>query len=131
MAYISRGKADQLFSQYIRLRDSKCVRCLSAVRFNEKRLPVSHTASHYFGRGAESTRFDPDNVDTLCYPCHTKWASQDREDYRQFKIAQLGEKKFNALLARSKTLKKKDRKLEEVIWGAMLKQLLHSPEFTG
>ena len=34
-------KADKVFSQYIRLRDKRCMRCGSAVQFNEKGLPIS------------------------------------------------------------------------------------------
>lgn len=102
-------KADVTFSHYIRLRDKMCKRCFSPVRLNDKGLPVSHTASHYFGRGKENTRFDPENVDTLCLPCHVKWGSEDREDYRNFKIKQLGEQGFKNLCIRAEMYKKKDR----------------------
>ena len=114
-------KADFVFSQYVRLRDKKCLRCNSPVKLNAKGLPVSHQASHYFGRGQESTRFDPKNVDTLCFSCHTLWGSRDREDYRFFKIKQLGTMGFDLLLFRSKQLIKKDRKLSLIKAKELLK----------
>ncbi|HOR57730.1 MAG TPA: recombination protein NinG [bacterium] len=113
-AMIKIDKADKVFSQYIRLRDRKCVRCKSPVKIKNK-LPVSHHASHYFGRGKENTRFDPENVDCLCFGCHRIWGSDDREAYREFKINQLGEKRFNDLVLRSNFLVKKDRKLSYLI----------------
>src|SRR3990167_7479039 len=56
-------KADQEFSYFIRLRDKECRRCGSKVTLNAKGMPNSHHASHYFGRGKESTRFDVENGD--------------------------------------------------------------------
>lgn len=117
-------QADKVFSQYIRVRDRRCVRCSSPVQFNDKGLPVSHQASHFFGRGKESTRFDPENVDTLCYPCHVRWGSTEREDYRQFKINQLGEKGFDDLLLRSNSYQKKDRKMALLVSKELLKKAL-------
>lgn len=116
--------ADKTFSQFIRLRDRKCVRCSSPVKFNAKGLPISHHASHYFGRGRENTRCDPANVDCLCHGCHVYWGSNDKEGYRNFKLKQLGEKRFNDLSIRAETYKKKDRKLSLVIAKQLLKDLL-------
>lgn len=110
MGSLKLDQADKVFSQYIRLRDMKCMRCLSPVRLNEKGLPVSHQASHYYGRGKESTRFDPENVDTLCMGCHRILGSDDREAYREFKIKQLGQDGFDNLRLRSNMYHKKDRK---------------------
>lgn len=115
--------ADRVFSQYIRLRDGKCMRCGSVIEFNDLGLPVTHQASHFFGRGQESTRFDPDNLDCLCYGCHQYWGSQNREDYRAFKISQLGQDRFDSLMVKAKTYKKKDRKLELIIAKERLKNI--------
>ncbi|MBK7380442.1 MAG: recombination protein NinG [Ignavibacteriales bacterium] len=120
--------ADKIFSQYIRLRDKVCVRCNSQVRLNAQGLPVSHQASHYFGRGQESTRFDSQNVDCLCTSCHVLWGSRDREDYRFFKIKQLGQVGFDALLVRSKTIMKKDRKLALIKAKALLSEIIKQKE---
>jgi len=101
-------KADRIFSLYVReLADNKCVRCggISGLQ-----------ASHFFGRANESTRFDPENVDCLCYGCHQYWGSTDREDYRAYKIKQLGENGFKLLVVRFNTYCKKDRKLAYIVW---------------
>lgn len=116
-------KADQAFSQYVRLRDMECRRCHSPVRLNDKGLPVSHTMSHYFGRAKESVRFDPENGDTLCMPCHRIWASDDRETYREFKIKQLGQKGYDALCIRANNYAKKDRKMAYLVCKQLLKEV--------
>jgi len=115
--------ADRVFSQYIRKRDKKCIRCRSPVEFNEKGLPVSHQASHYFSRGKESTRFSQINVDTLCFPCHNYWGGEGREEYKSFKIKQLGQEGFERLRALSEMFVKKDRKLAYIISKKLLENL--------
>lgn len=121
--YVKIDKADKVFSQFIRLRDGKCVRCGSVVLFNDKGLPVSHQASHYFGRGKESTRFDEENVDCLCMGCHRIWGSDDKEGYRNFKIKQLGQQGFDLLMLRANSYQKKDRKLAYIYWSKRLKEV--------
>lgn len=113
-------KADQLFSQYIRLRDLECKRCHSRVVLNDKDYPISHTASHFYGRGRENTRFEPDNVDTLCMGCHRIWGSDDREGYREFKLKQLGKRRFDSLMLQANTYCKRDRKLQAIVWKEAL-----------
>lgn len=115
--------ADKTMSYYIRLRDGRCMRCSSPVMLNDKGLPKSHTTSHYFGRGKESTRFDTENLDCLCFACHRIWASDDREAYRRFKINQLGENGFNALMLRSNIPAKKDRKMAYLVAKLLLKEV--------
>lgn len=124
---VKRDKADEVFSHFIRLRDSACVRCGKPVLLNDSGLPVSGDASHYFGRGRESTRFDPENVDTLCkMSCHSRWEGEDRELYKAFKIKQLGQAGFDRLTLRANTPQKKDRKLAYLIWSQELKKLQDS-----
>ncbi len=109
-------QADKYFSLWIRKRDDwTCRRCL-------KRDEGGMQNSHYFGRSRESTRFDPLNCDTLCYGCHQYWGSTNREDYRQFKIMQLGEKGYDLLTLRANTYSKKDRKLQAILWKEKLKE---------
>jgi len=50
------------------------------------------------------------------------WGGRDREDYRNFKIKQLGQEGFNLLLIRSKTSGKKDRKLQLIIAKELVKE---------
>lgn len=104
-------KSDKVFSQYVRKTRGKCARCGSLVRFNERGLPISHTLSHYIGRGAEAVRFDEENADVLCFPCHVLWGSVEKDKYREYKISQLGRKGYNALIRRSNQYvsKKKNR----------------------
>lgn len=123
---IKRDYADEYFSRFIRLRDMECRRCHSRVRLNDTGLPISHTNSHYFGRGRENTRFDPENCDTLCTACHRLWASDEREDYRQFKINQLGQRGFDLLTLRASTYHKKDRKMALLQSRALLASLTTS-----
>jgi len=116
-------KADQEFSYFIRLRDKECRRCGSKVTLNAKGMPNSHHASHYFGRGKESTRFDVENVDTLCFGCHQEWGSKDREGYRVFKLRQLGKTRFDLLTIQANSYKKRDRAMELIIIKEMLKHV--------
>lgn len=113
-------KADIAFSRYIRLRDKKCCRC--GKKGTGKDRIVGLQASHYFGRAREATRFLPSNVDALCFFCHRYWGSDNREDYRNFKIQQLGQEEFDKLTISANTYCKRDRN------GAYLyaKQLLKS-----
>lgn len=120
---IKLDKADILFSQWVRLRDMKCLRCRNGVKLNLKGLPITHQASHFYGRGRENTRFEPDNVDTLCMGCHRIWGSDDREAYRTFKLKQLGQKRFDTLMIQANTYHKRDRKLEVLKWEMALADL--------
>jgi len=116
-------QADKIFSQYIRLRDMKCVRCGSLVKLNDQGMPISHQNSHYFGRGRHTTREDPENCDTLCYGCHRIWGSDDKEGYRNFKIKQLGQHGFDLLTLRANKTGKKDRKLALIKAKQLLEEM--------
>lgn len=118
---IKLDKADIAFSEYIRRRDSKCMRC-SRIGSGEKGI-VGLQNSHYFGRGRESTRFDPENCDALCFGCHRFWGSDNREDYRRFKIKQLGEQGFSLLEIRVNQYERKDRKFALIQAKELLKTL--------
>jgi len=115
--------ADRLMSIWIRTRDKQCMRCHSPVIFNEKGVPKSHQNSHYFGRRREGTRFDPANCDTLCHGCHRLWETEDREEYREFKVKQLGQKRFDELNLQSRAYHKKDRETERLYWRQKIKEL--------
>ena|SRR3990167_1860466 len=121
MNRIRLDKADMAFSRYIRLRDKECVRCHSRGHGVDDIAGLQN--SHYFGRGREGTRFDPDNCDSLCAGCHRQWGSDDREAYRAFKIKQLGEDGFNALMVRANTYCRKDRKMRYLEARELLKSL--------
>jgi hypothetical protein len=119
---IKLDKADKVFSLFIRLRDGRCKRCGKAGSPDkEGRNVAGLECSHYFGRGRESTRFDEENADALCFGCHKIWGSDDKEEYRNFKIKQLGEDGFQRLNVRQMTLQKKDRKMAYLYWKERLK----------
>ena len=116
--------ADKAFSKYIRLRDGECVRCHSLPENNVEGEPINGLeCSHYFGRRKESTRFEPDNCDSLCFGCHQYWGSTDREAYRAFKVKQLGEQGFKLLTIQANSYKKKDRKMSLIIANELIKTL--------
>lgn len=113
-------KADKKFSEYIRTRDEwRCKRC--GTQYEPPTAGLHN--SHYFGRGKENTRFDPENCDALCFKCHIEWGSANREEYRRFKIAQLGEEKFRDLEVRAEILVRKDRKAAYILAKCLLETL--------
>lgn len=91
-------KADTEFSKWIRARDKKCVRC---GRTNLLQC------SHFWSRSHKATRYDPDNCDTLCYPCHygnsKGWEFEKNGAYQDFKFNQLGKERFNALAQKGRS----------------------------
>lgn len=107
--------ADEWFSKYIRLRDGECRRCHSPVQFNAKGDPISHQMSHFQGRRKEATRFDPENGDTLCAACHL-YLTANPFEHVQWQISVKGENTVNAIVIRSNGYKKKDRKMDALIW---------------
>lgn len=108
-------RADQAFSLYIReLADWRCKRC---GRQYDRDEPNQLQNSHYFSRSFESTRFDPDNCDALCFGCHNYWGSNDKEGYRDYLIAKLGEDGFRNLKIKALVTKiRKDRKMSLLTW---------------
>ena|SRR3990167_286321 len=99
--------ADKLFSEYIRRRDKwTCQNCL------RKPDKQGLHCSHYWSRGRESVRFEPDNCLSLCFYCHLKLGHGDgRDGYRELMIRRLGEKRFKSLEIQANTYRKKDDKL--------------------
>jgi hypothetical protein len=123
MSYkITRDKADDVFSKYIRLRDGKCRRCGSLVEVNVKGDPVSHQASHFQGRRKEATRFDEENVDTLCAGCHLYFTAYPAEHYA-WQVDTKGEDTVKMIVLRSNTYHKKDRQMAYIYWKERLRQL--------
>lgn len=116
--------ADKIFSLYIRARDKRCQRCGRPGMTDASGLPVLGLQnSHYFGRRAESTRFHPSNCDALCARCHQIWGSENHEEYRRFKLKQLGSRGLLELELLHNTFQKKDRKLALVVSKALLDSL--------
>ncbi len=114
---MKRDPADDAFSKAVRIRDKwTCQKCERVFLEHERR---NLDCSHFWGRGKENTRFDPENADALCgfYTsgrCHSKWEKEERKDYEAFKINQLGQEGFDLLEFRKNVYKKKDRKMRFV-----------------
>lgn len=89
------AKLDKLYSDYIREKAGwKCARC-GQVRKDDKRVM---TCSHYFSRRNMSTRFELDNLDCLCLPCHLyHWESEKQSEYQDYMKKKLGQKRYERL----------------------------------
>src|SRR3990167_3821969 len=108
-------RSDTLFSKYIReLRGNKCEKC------GRKGEEWKLEASHFWGRVAESVRYDPDNIDCLCFLCHQEFHA-NRKDYEKWKLQKLGRKKYDLLEMRKYQYKKKDEKLAIMYVSELLK----------
>lgn len=119
MGNIRIDAADKAFSLYIRTRDGwRCKRCY---KYYEPPTSALH-CSHFQGRGAENTRFEPLNCDALCYGCHRYFTSHPGYHYA-WQVEQKGQQTVDRLILQSNTYKKKDRKLEVIIWREALKTL--------
>lgn len=80
--------ADYEWSLWIRIRDKKCQKCGSTENL---------TNSHFHRRGHNSVRFHPDNCDTFCLFCHAEWEAEKKGAYKDWKIKQLGQERFDSL----------------------------------
>lgn len=119
MGAVKIDAADKAFSKYIRTRDNwTCQRCGTPYTPPTNALHCSH----FMGRGKEATRFDPENADALCYGCHQYFTSHPGEHY-QWQVQRKGQEVVDAVILRSNTYKKKDRKAERAIWDGQLRGL--------
>ena len=111
-------EADRLFSLYLRKkRKYICERC---GRFYPEGNGLQ--ASHYFGRAAESVRFDEDNVDVLCFTDHQFFTANPNE-YREWKVKKLGPEELKKLTIRWNTYKKKDDSKVILVYKKLLEEL--------
>jgi len=119
MGKVKIDAADKAFSQYIRTRDNwTCQRCNTPY---EPPTSALH-CSHFQGRGKEATRFDPENADALCYGCHQYFTSHPADHY-MWQVNKKSQTTVDLLVLRSNGYKKRDRKMELIIWREALKQL--------
>lgn len=96
--------ADIVFSKIIRARDGRCVRC---------RSKDGLTCSHFWERHHSSTRYDFENCDTLCLNCHRLWEGR-RNGYKEYKIEELGEKKYGELERKHNQMMKRSDSVNEI-----------------
>ena len=115
--------ADKKFSEYIRLRDKKCQRCLRpGIPDSEGREIGGLDNSHFWSRGRESTRFDPLNCDAMCRHCHEHLGGNPGE-YAYWKEQRLGKQEYDKLMIRANMTVKKDRKAALIFAKELLKEL--------
>lgn len=74
------------------------------------------------GRGKEGTRFEPFNVDTLCYGCHAFFTAHPAL-HTEWQVQVKGQDMVDRLILQSNTYKKKDRKLEMMFWRQELARM--------
>ena len=92
--------ADKKFSDWLReSRDYTCEMCSKYEAPPTQRIQNSH----YIGRAHKATRYDPNNCDVLCASCHHKMEDLKQYDYREWKIAKMGEEKHNQLLIKARS----------------------------
>lgn len=112
---------DRMFSKYTRAKDYyTCQRCRRTYEPNSRGLGCSH----YWGRGRENTRFDPENCIALCTGCHRIWGHGDgRDEYKRFMIEKLGQEGFDKLEVRAYTRKSRDDALDKITIKELLKEV--------
>ena len=91
-------KLDDIVSKIVRKRDGICICCGT-----DKKL----TCSHYWNRDKKGTRWDLDNCDSACWPCH-KYRLEGRKNgwYKDFMLEKLGQEKYDLLEYRANTTTK-------------------------
>jgi len=106
-------KADNLFSLYIRSRDSgRCVLC-------KKTKDIQ--CGHLIKRGKMSTRFDEINCNALCSSCNYK-DNFEPQHYVLWFLKEYGAKMYEDLVERSKGIRQMKRcDYEEIISRYMVK----------
>ena len=98
MGKVKIRSSDKLFSDCIRERaEWTCERC-GAYKPEGQRMGLH--CSHFHGRGKWSTRFDPDNCESLCYGCHSYLGAHPYEHEKR-KRECLGDFIFELLLERA------------------------------
>lgn len=117
-------KTDVAFSSYIRSRDDwRCLACgIKSKDYSRNRQGLH--CSHFWGRGRENVRFDPDNCVALCTYHHRLWGHGDgHKEYEEFMINRLGWKVFDDLTLRAHFTKKRDDVTDMIIINAMMEEL--------
>ncbi len=111
---IKRNKNDIDFSNFIRERAKwRCEYCHKLCKVNGTTL-FQLEASHYWGRGKWSTRYDIENVFALCSSCHKRMGGYTRSETGEYDLwvkQKLGDVGYNKLKIRANTYCGHDDKL--------------------
>lgn len=119
-------RTDTLFSNFIRDKDQWiCQRCKTPYDKHSTSDRQGLHCSHFYGRGREGTRFEPDNCISLCMACHLRWGHGDeRDEYKAFMLRKLGESRFQSLMVQAYQYKKRDDKMDLIVIKALTDALL-------
>lgn len=110
-------KLDEVFSEFIRLRDSKpygfrhfkCISCGRILPFNMA------DAGHYVSRANMATRFDEDNVHCECIMCN-RFTENHLDGFAKNLVAKIGQDKLEELIRRGhQTVKFSKSEIDEKI----------------
>jgi len=83
--------------------DFRCVRCRKQYKLGDQGL----TASHFWKSGMFKTKWVFDNIDAACWGCHSGvWEHNKQGEYRDFKIAQLGQERYDELQRMARSIAK-------------------------
>jgi len=93
-----KDKLDKVFSEFIRLRDSKkygfehfrCISCGQIKSYSQA------DCGHFYSRRYMSTRYDEDNCNAECRGCNS-YDGDHLIGYQRNLIEKIGEKRFNLL----------------------------------
>jgi hypothetical protein len=103
---IKRTANDIAFSLLIReMAGWRCEKCNKLCRVQGVWI-AQLDASHYIGRAKKSTRFDIQNVYSLCNPCHSRMGDYKREEDGEYDLwvkEILGEREYRLLVIRANT----------------------------
>lgn len=112
---------DTLFSRWVRIRDGHCmfaIRCYGVAEYADLQC------CHFWGRGRESVRFDPENADAGCRKCHD-WIDstvEGRQWHEAWKLNQLGQRAYDLLQIRAESKDTRDDRMMRLVLQEMLKE---------
>lgn len=100
-------KADELFSRYIRLKNSKngkttCYTCKAVADWKE------HQCGHFVSRVHLSTRWDEDNARVQCFACNI-WRKGNYDEFSRNLVKEMGPSILDELNARKNAIKSMKR----------------------
>ena len=113
-------KIDAVVSLMVRNRDNwTCQRC------GTKYTPPTQGlhCSHYFSRRFMGTRFNLDNLISLCYGCHRLVESDKQGWYKDFMIDKLGQNGYNTLEFKARNITKFSESELEILLEQLKKEL--------
>lgn len=116
---IKRDKTDKVVSDLVRYRDDyTCQRCFR--RYTPPTMALH--AAHFRGRGHKGTRYDPENIDPLCYGCHS-YFGQSWDEHRAWKVKRIGERRVTILEYKSRQPLKMTRAEQELLHKELKQQM--------